>query len=567
MRLINLSAANCKNCYKCVRVCPVKAIKFYDNQAEIDENRCIACGHCFVVCPQNARNIKSDLDLLEDVLDTNKEIVACIAPSFAGFFKEPEKFISGLKKLGFTSVQEVSIGAEKVTEEYDKYIRANNPKYAISSCCTTVSLMIEKYYPDLVKYLLPVVTPMMALAKGIKKESPNCFNVFIGPCISKKCEVATKEYENLVDSVITYEEIIELFVKFGIDIDSLEPQKPDRTGGEIGRKYPISGGIGHGLQYVINENNYDVIHVEGTQNCKNIFENMQSEDLDKAYIEISACTESCINGPCIPKHSPDIYTRKQKVKKFVKNGWDKIGKQIDWTGIDLKSINISQFVAPIKASEDEISGILRKMGKNCKEDELDCGACGYDSCRKKAQAVFEGMSQINMCMPYMTTKAESMNDVIFFNSPDSIFILEDDLTITHINPSAEKIFQARIENVKGKHVNMFIDDEGLNDVLETKKNILNKKTNYPKYGYIAMQSIIYLNKNNQILVIMANVTNEEKKKKELEKLKENTIEVTQKVIEKQMRVAQEIASLLGETTAETKIALNKLKQVVLEEGE
>lgn len=567
MKLINLSTSSCKNCYKCVRVCPVKAIKFSNDKAEIDEDRCVACGHCFVVCPQNARNVKSDITLLDGALGIKKEIIACVAPSFAGFFKEPGKFISGLKKLGFTSVQEVSVGAEKITEEYDRYIRENKPKYAISSCCTTVNLMVRKYYPDLVKYLLPVVTPMMALAKAIKRESPDCFNVFIGPCISKKYEANMPEYKGFIDSVVTYEEILGLFNKFNINIDELETELPDRTGQEVGRKYPVSGGIGRGLQEVIAENDYDIIHVEGTTNTMMVFENMQSGDLEKAYIEISACVESCINGPCIPQDSPDVYTRKQKLKHFVKHGWEQRGEPVDWTNIDLKADNPAQPVTPPPAPEKEILAILKRMGKECKDDELDCGACGYDSCREKAQAVYEGMSQIEMCMPYMRTKAESMSDVIFFNSPNSIFILENDLTITHMNPSAEKIFQAKTDNVKGKPVSIFINVEDINEVLETKKDILNQKTSYSHYGYIAMQSIICLKKSNQILVIMANVTNEEKRKRELEKLKGNTAEITQKVIEKQMRVAQEIASLLGETTAETKVALNKLKQVVLEEGE
>lgn len=567
MNLINLSATNCKNCYKCVRVCTVKAIRFSNNRAEIDDDRCIACGHCFVVCPQNARYIKSDIKSLEIALDLNKNTIACISPSFAGIFKQPEKFVAGLKKLGFKSVQEVSIGAEKVTQQYDTYIRQNNPKYAISSCCSTVNLMIKKYYPNLLKYLLPVATPMIALAKALKQESSDCFTVFIGPCISKKYEASNSQYEGLVDVVATYEEILDLFDKFDIDMDSLEPQLPDRTGNDVGRKYPISGGISSGLQNVLEQYDYDIIHVEGTDNTIRMLENIESGNLGKAYIEISACLESCIDGPCIPKNSYELYTRKQMIKRFIKNNSNNFGKPLNWDGVDLTVKHIPQSVKRKYASEQEILDILKRMGKICKEDELDCSACGYDSCRQKAQAVYEGMSQIDMCMPYMRAKAENMNDMIFLNTPNSIFIIEDNMTISHMNPAAEKAFQARIENVKGKHVSIFMNTEELEKVLDTKQDILNKKTVYSKYGYIAMQSIIYLKQTNQILVIMSNITDEDKRKKEIEILKENTIEVAQNVIDNQMRVVQEIASLLGETTAETKVALNRLKQLVLEEGE
>lgn len=567
MKLINLSATNCKNCYKCVRVCPVKAIRFSNDKAEIDEDRCIACGHCFVVCPQNARNIKSDIKLLETALDLNKNTVACIAPSFAGFFDEPGKFVAGLKKLGFKSVQEVSVGALKVTQTYDSYIRQNNPKYAISSCCSTINLLVRKYYPDLSKYLLPVVTPMMALAKAIKKETPDCFSIFISPCISKKHEAADENYKGFVDAIITYEEILELFNKFEIDINSLEPIPPDRTGEEIGRKYPISGGIANGLTEVLTENNYDIIHVEGTDNAIKILENIQSGKLEKSYIEISACVESCISGPCSPKNADGVYVRKQKVKNFIANGWSIMENSVDWSDIDLTAKDSTQPVELNLATEEDIISILKKMGKNKKEDELNCSACGYDTCRKKAQAVYEGMSQIEMCMPYMRIQAETMNDIIFFNSPNSIFMLDKGLNILQMNPAAEKAFQARLENIKGKSISIFMNTDDLEKVVDTKINILNKKTIYSKYGYIAMQSIIYLEDTNHILMIMANITDEDKRKKELEKLKQNTIEVAQNVIENQMRVAHEIASLLGETTAETKVALNKLKQIVLEEGE
>lgn len=567
MKLINLSANNCKNCYKCVRVCPVKAIRFTNDKAEIDEDRCIACGHCFTICPQNARYIKSDVKSLLTALDLNKNVVALIAPSFAAFFDAPGRFVAGLRKLGFKFVQEVSIGALEVTKQYNNYIKQNNPRYAISSCCPTINLLIRKYYSDLSQYLLPTVTPMMALAKVTKKEMPECFNVFIGPCISKKHEAADENYKGFVDAVITYEEILELFNKFGIDINSLDAIAPDRVGEEIGREYPISAGISKGLTEVIEQYDYDIIHVEGTDNTIRILENIQSGKLEKAYIEMSACVESCINGPCSTKNAEGVYVRKQRLKKFIKHGWNKESDLVDWGGIDLEAKDSTKPFKPNLASEEEIVAILKKMGKTKKEDELNCSACGYDSCRKKAQAVYEGMSQIEMCMPYMRLQAENINDIISSNSPNSIFLLDSELNILQMNPAAEIAFQAKLKNVKGKSVSIFMDTGDLEKVIDTKVDILNKKTTYSKYGYIAMQSIIYLKDTDSILIIMANITDEDRRKRELENLKQNTIEVAQNVIENQMRVAHEIASLLGETTAETKVALNKLKQVVLEEGE
>lgn len=560
MRLINFSTANCKNCYKCVRTCPVKAIKYSNNQAEIDEERCIACGQCFVVCPQHARNIKSDLALVTDAIHSGKKVVACIAPSFAAFFENTGGFVAGLKKIGFHSVYEIASGADRVSEDYKNYIQHEMPHYAISSCCPTINLYIRRYFPELTKFLLPSLSPMLASGKTAKLHDPNAFTVFIGPCLSKKCEASSLGNEDLINAVITFDEIVDCFEMFDMNINQMVPQVPEVTSKPLGRKYPISGGISAGLSDVISKYNYDLIHVEGINNIKLLLEALKAGQLDKTYIEMSACVESCIAGPCIPKKSDNLFVRKQRVKQFIKTGWT--SEHIDSTYVGLMTSFYPNPLPMRQPSETEIQSVLLKMGKISKLDELDCGSCGYNSCHEKAIAVIEGMSEVEMCMPYMRTRAEHMTDIIFINSPNLILLLDQHLNILQINPTAEKTLGIQSELVKGDPIHLYLDNVDFMAALESKHSKLNHKSHYALYNLDVIQNIIYLQKDHQLLLILSDVSEEEKRKKELAQIKINTLEIAQKVIDKQMRVAQEIASLLGETTAETKVTLNKLKNLV-----
>lgn len=565
MNIISIKEANCRNCYKCVRACPVKAIRFHDNQAIINAELCIACGQCFISCPQNARDILSDLEKVSNALIEKRKLVALIAPSFAGFYKNKGGFIQGLQMLGFYEVIEVSSGAEEVSKAYINYIEKEHPTYAISSCCPTVNLLIRRYYSNLTKYLLPVVSPMIATGKAVKLADNNQFTVFIGPCLSKKCESNSINNEGIIDAVITFEEIDKLFQEENISIDTLPGVFPIAWGKTNGNSYPLKGQIGTGFKDRLSIEGYDFFHVEGVDQVKEVLRELEEGNIEKAFIELNACYESCISGPCIPKNCYSMFLRKQLVKQHVAKGWSNEGKTLPYDKINLGFNHLSSPISKQYHSEEEINKTLARMGKTEKKDELDCSACGYDNCRAKAAAVIEGMSDVEMCMPFMRTRAEHMSDMIFYNSPNMIFVLDEDLSILQMNPSAEITFRHKAGELKFLPISYLLDDFYFKEVSETKENSLNRRVFYEKHELVVIQSILHLPKDNQILVIMSDITESEQRRKDYQKMKENTIEITNKVIEKQMRVAHEIASLLGETTAETKIALNRLKEIVKEE--
>lgn len=568
MKYMNFSSANCKNCYKCLRSCPVKAIKFKNQQAEIVEDRCIACSHCLAICPQKARHIVSDLERLKEAINSGKRVIATIAPSFAGVFDvDPGRFVSVLRKLGFSHVEETASGADVVSELYRQYMKEEKLDNYISTACPSANYIIEKYFPKLIKYMIPTVSPMIAHGKVLRKiYGEDSFIVFIGPCMGKKIESESFINKDVLDAVITFEELTNWVEGLNMDIQGLEPGEFDRNSFKDGRKYPLFKGIVSCVSDVIQEKKLEVISVSGTEECMELFKSIEKGEVTNAFIEASACKGSCIGGPCMINNEKGYYKRVQKVKNYINKNIS-IGEQkldID-EDIDFSRSFIDKSIEKSAASEKEIEKIMMEMGKYSVQDELNCGVCGYNTCREKAQAIFEGMAESSMCLHYMRNRAESIRNVIFENIVNCIILLDGEMRIKDINPAAEKAFTVRAENIVNKPIALIMDDEDFRCVKETGKDILGKKVSFPSYNLDFIETVRYIEKQDIVMIALVNITEEEKNKRKLVKLKENTINTAQEVIEKQMRVAQEIASLLGETTAETKIALTKLKKVVEEE--
>ncbi|MDD4677619.1 MAG: [Fe-Fe] hydrogenase large subunit C-terminal domain-containing protein [Tissierellia bacterium] len=569
MRILDFYPTNCKNCYKCVRHCSVKAIKMINDQAQIVEEKCIACGNCFLVCPQNARNIHSDLENVENAFQQGKKIIVSIAPSYIGVYDEPYKLISVLKYLGAYLIEETAIGAEQVSKLYSEYIKTTKKNNAITTCCPTVNMMIQNYYPNLIKYLMPIDSPMVAHCKMIRKRHGNdVYIVFLGPCISKKCEAYGYQLSGVMDAVISFEEIDKLMESRNINISEFEESYPDLEGNYKGKKYPLDQGILSGISHIVENSKFTPATISGIDNLKKAFDALSNEEITNVLIEANSCEGGCIGGPAVPKKSRNIYVRKIRAKNKIQILKEKIYKNYTLEDKNLnyiRNFRNKQYIHP-HFTEEEIKNVLEQTGKHDRSDELNCGACGYDTCRDKAISVLEGLSHPQMCMPYMRSEAEKISNIYFEYSPSIILIVDLDLNILDLNPVGEKAFNISVSSVKSQPLSSIIPDKDFKHVLRTEENMEGRKLNLEKYGLTVYERIIYLPKNKILFGILNDITNDELKKEQITNFKMNTLETADKVIEKQMRVAQEIAGLLGETTAETKSALLKLKKVVLEEN-
>lgn len=571
MSLLSISDANCKNCYKCFRNCSIKSIKVKNEEAEMVNETCIYCGTCLKSCPQGAIKFESDLKLVQSAIDEGKKIVVSLAPSFAGNFDmlEEGQLVTGLKKLGFGIIEETAIGAEVIEELYREYIQEHNKKNIITTSCYSANLLIEKYYPDMIEYMIPLVSPMIGHGKIIKKiYGRDTFVVFIGPCISKKVESIDFQHETDVDAVLTFDEISQWLEEEEIDLKKLESSFFERKSFKTGSGFPLSGNIIKNMfDSDSDEIPYELISVTGIDECKDVLESVQKGELSNVCLELNICKGGCIAGPGTTRNPISYYAREKKVKDYVRKKGniteDKLMELPE--DMNFKKIFVDKSIKRVIADEEKIETILKEMGKYSEEDELNCGTCGYDTCREKAQAIFEGKADSKICLPYMRNKSESLTNVIFEYSPNVIFLLNKELKVLEFNPSAERIFKIGARDIKGKPISMIIDDSDFCDVLMEKENIFAKKIVYSDYNVVLLQNILYLKDQEVLLVIMSNITKEEKQNKELIKVKKNAADAAQNVIDKQMRVAQEIASLLGETTAETKATLTRLKKIALAE--
>lgn len=554
MECLTLKKSNCKNCYKCIRHCPVKSIRFSGNQAYIIGDECILCGHCFVVCPQNAKQITDETEKVKVLLQSGDPVVVSLAPSFVANYHGVGigSMREAIKKLGFYDVEETAIGATIVKNQYEKMAEEGTSDIIITSCCHTVNLLIQKYYPKELPYLADVLSPMQAHCRDIKQRIPNAKTVFIGPCVAKKDEA--QRYEGLVDAVLTFDELTAWLKEKNIEPET----ETDFDEHSRARFFPTTGGI---LKTLKKENpDYTYMAVDGIENCIEVLKDIESGNVHKCFIEMSSCVGSCVGGPVMEKFHRSPVQDYSAVARFA-------GKE-DFEVNQPDSLALGKSFSVIDRnvqmpSEYEIQEILHRMGKMKPSDELNCGSCGYNTCREKAIAIFRGKAEISMCLPYLKDKAESFSDNIVHNTPNGIILLNEKLEVQQINKAALKIMNLRAaSDVLGDGVVRILDPKDFLSVLSSGRSIHEKRVFLAEYGKYVEETVIYDREYRLLICIMRDVTEEETQKEKKENITRQTVEIADKVVDKQMRIVQEIASLLGETAAETKIALSKLKESV-----
>ena len=555
---LTLKKSNCKNCYKCIRHCPVKAIRFSGNQAHIIGNECILCGQCFVVCPQNAKQIVDETEKVRVLLQSGNPVVVSLAPSFVANYDGVgiNAMRDALQKLGLYDVEEKAIGATIVKKEYERMLKEDERDIIITSCCHSINLLIQKYFPAELEYLADVVSPMQAHCMDIKKRFPNAKTVFIGPCVSKKDEA--EHYEGIVDAVLTFEELTQWLKEANIELKKEIDSEPESRA----RFFPTTGGI---LKTMTQDApGYTYLALDGVENCIDALKDIESGKIHKCFIEMSACVGSCIGGPVMEK-----YHRTSAVKDYITVS--NYAGEKDFDVLQPNSVELSKQFEFIEhrlqqPSETEIFNVLRQMGKFKPSDELNCGSCGYNTCREKAIAICQGKAEISMCLPFLKDKAESFSDTIVKNTPNGLIVLNEELEVQQINEAARKIMNVRSStDILGDQVIRIMDPTDFMEVRNTGRDIRNKMVYLPEYKRYVEQSVIYDTDSHLLIGIMRDVTDEQTEREKKESISRQTVEVADKVVDKQMRIVQEIASLLGETAAETKIALAKLKESIQDE--
>ncbi len=568
--IITTNKARCRDCYRCVRICPVKAIRISEGQAQVDSSRCLACGTCVRECPQKAKQVRNDLDLVREMVGSGTQVVASIAPSYVAAFPDygGGLFPALLKQLGFDMVTETAVGAEMVARDTARLI-SEEPSAHVSSACPALVDLIAKYHPTLVGSVTPIVSPMVAHARYLKGRYGDTTKVvFIGPCPAKKAEAEQPDVAGAVDAVLTFQELRTWVEEAGIRKDQLRSADVDDIPASLARLFPLEGGLAEAAAMGPDLLRQDFVAVSGSTEVEEMLENLKNGSTIKLF-EALFCPGGCVNGACFGD-GKDVFRRRNRVLQHQKRSArvsddSKLLQAME--GVDLERVISENPIQQPEISEDAIREVLARTGKVSAEDELNCGACGYASCRDNAVAVLTDMAEHTMCIPWMRSVAERKCDQIIDNSPNGIVIVDATLRIVDFNAAFAKIFDCTPGTV-GHPLSVLMDPDDFERVhAGAVDRVLNKAVSFPAYHVSGSMNVYPLEDEGLVVGILADVHKGTEGLERLDRIREETLSHAEEVIQKQMMMAQEIASILGETTSETRVLLRKLTSLMKEADE
>ncbi len=643
MPIISTIEAKCKDCYKCLRACPVKAIRVRGEAvaaepqpgsgsggsapasapgtgsaaggrplyAQVVKERCILDGECLRVCPQKAKKVRADAPRVRAWLEAGETVIATLAPSFAAAFEldDPLRVVGALKALGFAAVVETAVGAElvaaSVREEVEE-LEASPSRGPgrrrlplVATACPVVVNLMETVYPQALRHASTTVSPMVAHGRLLKRANPGAKVVFVGPCVAKKDEAERPEVAGAVDAALTFVELVDWLTEEGRDLARQDPSPLDGCRPKSSRIFPVEGGLMRTAALPTDLLSGEWLAVSGMDNCRELLADLAEgesppPELDGIkLIEVLACRGGCVAGPAVPAADATPALRRQRLLNWaVGSGAGEGVATVRATtgteaGLATGTGRKGRANLPAKSphlppealhrtyrdrrprlevpSEAEIKEILARVGKHGPEDELNCGVCGYASCREKAVAVYQGMAESDMCLPYMREMAESMSNLVIATAPYGVVAADRNLRMIFANHAFRTMFRIPDEeDLVGRPLAEIVDDADFRSVL-TYRNSVETEAAYPERRLLTHQTIFYLAKRDVVVGLFQDVTASLTQRKQLEQLRGETVARAREVIAKQMSVAQEIAGLLGETTAETKVILTKLIEVINKE--
>lgn len=557
MNIIFTKRADCRDCHRCVRTCPTKAIGVEKGQARVIVELCIMCGLCVRSCPQQAKVVVDNTDTVREWLLLKERVYVSLAPSFAAAFDgiKPRQIITALYKAGFYKVEETAIGARIVAEQYKQYMLDESRPITISSCCPVAVKIVEKHFPQLIPLLSPTVSPMIAHARLIRaQQRDNVRIVFIGPCFGKITE-ALELFG--VDAVLTFQQLSRLLTMQRVDIGQVSEEECPSLSKMNTRMFAVSQGVLKSFLSAQQMYTQDVISAEGVEQCFGLFDAISRGEIQPRFVEVMACVGGCIGGPGFDGKICTV-ARRSNIVKYSRSCSDLAVMDPLPDDLKLQRNYKERTVSKDMPTEQQIKDILAQTRKLTIADEKNCGGCGYNTCREKAIAVFQGIAEVEMCLPYMRMRAESVSNIIVNYSVSGMIVVDENMIIREFNPAAERMFKTSCEQIRGFPLSLVIDDTEYYEAVQTNKNLCPSCVEYPELDLITDQKIIPVKQHGIVIGIISDVTEREKRAKELKKVKEQAIQKATEIVNKQMLVAQEIAGLLGETTAETKVALLEL---------
>lgn len=576
-QVVFTNKARCRDCYRCVRVCPVKAIRMRNGQASIEQERCLDCGTCIRHCPQQAKSYRSDLDQAKQ-LCASRGLVACsLAPSFAAAFPDWQRtrLPSALRRLGFEYVGETAIGAQQVAKHTSDVVKEQLDDQHVCTACPAVVRYVETYRPELVDHLLPIVSPMVAHGRHIRRRlGEDVAVVFIGPCVAKKAEAQRPEVADAVDVALTFAELAQWLEEEGIELEHCEESGFDEKPGNDARLFALEGGALRTSRFATDMLATDVVSVSGFDDLEAVCDSVPNQK-HRRLIEPLFCPQGCINGP-VMLDGRNAFSRRDDLLGYaqqspeIRGASKSMEEEQDEEQCPVSDLQVDYQPHPLagdqRLDERRIRLVLKRIGKEKPEDYLNCGACGYASCRDKAIAVTRGLAEPEMCMPHMKRLAEQRVDRIIETSPNGIVILDDRLRILNMNPAFRRFFQCS-DATCGESISCLMDPEPFERLVAEEHEQLELTCEHKNYDLVCHQILYPLPGERQYVGIFVNVTHSQSHQKALSRLRAQTVLQAHELLEQQISMAETIAACLGENTAKSQALLDQLAELAEEQDE
>ena len=563
--IVYTNKARCRDCYRCLRACPVKAIRVLDGQASVVAEQCLACGTCIRECPQQAKSFRHDVARAAELLRGTGPVAASIAPSFAALYGEElrRRLPGALARLGFAHVSETAIGAGMVAEATAHLVRQAPERPHITTACPAAVRYIEQRAPDLVPCLTPLISPMEAHALEIKRLlGTEAKVVFIGPCVAKKAEAERLEHGNAVDVALTFEELEEWLKHSGIDLTAAPVRPFDATADGAPRFFPLPGGLARTAGFATESLAGDCVAPSGCEQIDYVLDSLRKRPRP-LLVEPLFCAHGCINGAgaC---GGGNLFDRRAALIEFAEAPVAPVSRRnLAAALIDLSRAFAPEIGAP-PAPEEAVEKALAEMGKADPASRLNCGACGYDSCRDQAEAVVRGLAQADMCIPHMRRLAEQRSDKIFATTPNGILVLDERLRILHMNPSFRAMFMGT-DGLLGRTVDVLMDPEPFERLLRDGLPRVELTVEHKRYNRICRHILYPLPDDRQIVAILVDITGLHVSQEELGRLRTETVQAAEQLMAQQFAAAREIAVFLGQSTARSEEMIRKLRSMAVEE--
>lgn len=563
-QVVFTNKARCRDCYRCVRVCPVKAIQMRQGQAYVVDARCIRCGTCVRECPQGAKSYRNDLELAKRLFAADVKVAASVAPSFVAAFPDFQRHrvASALRQLGFAYVGETAVGAYHVAARTAAIVAARPERQHVCTSCPAVVRYVEVYRPNLISALTPVVSPMIAHAKHIRRKlSGEVRVVFIGPCVAKKAEAERPEHAGVVDCVLTFAELREWLDQEHIDLTACEESAFDEAPEGEARLFPIEGGSVRTSGWTTDLLAGDVVAASGFDEVQTALDGLMMPDTPH-IIEPLFCLQGCTNGPAMLEDR-NILARRGDVLTYAA-AHPGSPPDSQFRGDLAARFQPALIPADVPITEEQIRHVLEITGKSREEDQLNCGACGYANCREKAVAVLRGMAEPEMCMPHMKRLAEQRVDRIIETSPNGIVILDEHLHILHMNPAFRKFFLCS-ESIHGQPISYLMDPEPFVRLASGQDTLVETIVEHQRYNLVCHEIVYPLAEERQLVGIFVNITGSRTNQQKLDQLRAQTVLQARELLDHQIQMAEQLAKFLGESTAKGENLVEKL-MLITEEG-